>query len=149
MAAKGPIDEIIDLGRRLATCRDLVNRESSLDQACREAERRLESLRAQESAAGADLARVHDEAGRILADAKQVAADIGAQAGKDAAAKWNDCVSACERQESESAARAAAAERKAEQFASRCAELEKEEAALGQSVAALRADLAAIKAKLG
>jgi hypothetical protein len=147
--ARNPLQDLAALvdGARLA--QELVDRKASIEQACRESEARLKSLREEESKAGASLARAHDEAGRVLDDAKKRAAKVEADAGRSAAERWSDCETACGKAEASSKTKLKELEKKISDKAARCVALEAEEAKLGQSVAALRADLEAIKAKLG
>lgn len=147
--ARSLVQDIVELGRALEAASATVARKDSLEQACREAEARLKSLRDEESKAGASIAAAHGEAEKIVSDARSAAYVVASRAESEAALKWNDCETRCAALESEAKAKAKQAEARAAAAAARCSGLEKEEAKLGQSVASLRADLAALRARLG
>lgn len=147
--ARSAVQEVIELGKKLAEAESTINRLSSLEQACRESESRLASLREEESKAGVSIARAHDEAEKIVSDARSAAGAAVRKAEVDAASKWNDCERKCVDREAKAASEAVKAENRVAEAVAKCKRLEKEETALGQSVAALRADLAALKARLG
>ncbi|MCI0346613.1 MAG: hypothetical protein L0221_14395, partial [Chloroflexi bacterium] len=147
--ARNPLQEFIDLARAAEAAQALVDRGASLEQACREAEARLRSLRVDETATNSSITAASREAAALVAKAKIDAERLVAEAEHASAEKWSDCESQCVKAVETNEAVVHELQEKADNLKAKCALLEKEEAALGQSVAALRADLAAIKAKLG
>lgn len=142
------IDEIVKLGERLKAAQEKANSVDSLEQAGREAQKRLESLRKQESDAQANVTNAHAEADKIVAQARAARNVIEAECAQACKARELDTDAKCAKREKDCRDRCEDLEAQADAHAEACRLLEEEEAKLGQSVAALRADLDAIKAKL-
>lgn len=147
--ARSPVQDIIELGKALEAASGVIAKKDSLEQACREAESRLQTLRDDESKASASIAAAHAEAEKIVSDARSSAYSITEKAQRDAAEKWNDCETKCADREAKAASEAVKAENRVAEAVAKCKRLEKEETALAQSVASLREALTALKAKLG
>jgi len=147
--AANPAQQIIELGRALEAALPLVERSASLEQACRETESRLASLRDEESRAGASITAAHLEAQKIKKDAEAAASRVLHDADRGAAAAILAGADAVAAAEADAANKLADLDEQLLGKRRAVSILEKEEAALGQSVAALRSDLAAIRAKLG
>jgi len=147
--ARNILQDLIALADGARAAQELVDRKSSVEQACREAEGRLASLRDEESKAGASIARANREAADLVAQAKARAEQVVAKANTEATSVWSEVDARCSRTEAESKVKLKDLEKKIYAKNDLLADLERQEAAVGQSVAALRADLEAIKAKLG
>lgn len=149
MAARNPIDAIIELGANLAVAASKAARIDSLDQACRETEARLASLRDQESKVGAGLTDAQAEYDRKLANLEtsyRHSADALKARHDATAARGAEAIAASE---AETAGKLADLDEQVSSRKARVLDLEQEESKLGQSIASLRSDLAAIRAKLG
>jgi len=146
--ARGTFDDLFSLVDTLRAARDLVAREASLGQACAESEARLAGLREQEAASSRKLGEARSEAKRLLDEVKD-----DCQVARDA------CERAC--QTREAAADQAVRDLlqqghtecdvlsdEANELRARVAQLETEEADLGQKVAALRAAIDDLRSKL-
>lgn len=144
-----PIRDLIDLGRKLEEAGEKIARLESVEQAIGETEARLAAARAQEArlereASQARVARNEEmlgaqvQAEAILAAAVSESARVRQKATDWCAAERQAALADVERLSDE------ANERRAE-----IATLEDEESRLAQSVTALKAELEAIKSRLG
>lgn len=149
MGRSSSVQEFLVLADSVRVAADLADRKGSLEQACRESEARLKSLRDEESKAGASIAAAHAEGARLTAAATVKADSAIERANAEAAEKWSACETACRKRETLAIAALYEQEQRAKAAAKRADDLEAEETKLGQSVASLRADLAALRAKLG
>ncbi|MGH8897504.1 MAG: hypothetical protein ACRDZ4_10870 [Egibacteraceae bacterium] len=143
------INDIINLADKLRECRDLADRSASLEQACRESEARLRSLRAAEFVVKNELDAAEESATLLVEAAERDVEQRRKSADAAAAEKLADCDIACTAREMEAETWLAKIEAQGKQKLDAAHALEDEETRLAQSVTALKAELAALRARLG
>lgn len=146
--ARNVLQDLISLAEGAKAAEELVSRKDSLEQSCREAESRLRTIRDEESRAGASVAAAFDEATRVTTAAKKEAEKLVAAANRECAEKRATCDALCVDAVSTNEAVCAELQEKQDTLRDKIAGLEADESTLGQSIAALHAELDAIRAKL-
>jgi chromosome segregation ATPase len=143
------VRDVLAFAEKLRAAVDVVDRADSLEQAVRESEERLKALRAAEKVVKTEVEANRERAHQAEEGAKVQAKAILDAAYAEAGKRRAETKAACEAElrEARSALERLDVDRETRLEAVRS--LEAEEAKLGQSVAALRADLAALKARLG
>lgn len=142
------VRDIIQLGEALKAGEEKLARLASIEQATAEAEARLEKARAAEKEAVDRVLAAQEKAAQAGIDAERKARDV-LKAAQDEADKRRAEFDRLYREQVENVERYIADSTElAKTKKAELTRLESEEAALGQSVAALRADLEAIRAKL-
>lgn len=146
--ARDAIEQFLALADTVRVAADLARREASLGQACGEAEARLAGLRADEAALERRRARERVALNEQVDGTKVQAEAILKAAEAKAAEALRRCASECFDRERTAEARLRDIEDRIAARGQALSRYEEEEARLGQSVAALKADLTALRAKL-
>jgi chromosome segregation ATPase len=147
--SKNILQPLLDLARAAEAAEALANQAKELSAEVERAKKNLADLRSQEAAAGSSRTTAKEEADRILGQAK----DASARLLRENDAKLAAQIAEAEKQLADmaKAEKAQVDKYKAEAawLTTSIAALTKQESTLGQQVAAHRAGLDAIRAKLG
>jgi len=148
VSAANAVNDILKFADRLRDAQAVVERADSLEQAVRESEERLKSLRAAEKVVKTEVEANRERAHQAEAGAKVQAKAILDAAYAEAGKKRAEVQAACEAELNAATSRFNVASAECAAKRAETVRLEDEEARLAQSVTALRAELNSLRARL-